>query len=174
MSLRRSHGSSSRKRSAASNVAPPQHSSEWKPTSSMVSRMGSMSGVRMRVAQSDWWPSRRVVSVMRTLRARMAVSWPPGRAQARPRYSRVRVSTLMCSPCSMKRGTCTTTPVWRVAGFVALGGVAADAGVGRRDEELHEVGRLHVERLAVEVCLLYTSDAADDLLCVDLGGRRII
>mgnify|MGYP007112055946 CR=1 FL=1 len=23
-------------------------------------------------------------------------------------------------------------------------------------------------------CLLYTSDAADDLLCVDTGGRRII
>ena len=27
---------------------------------------------------------------------------------------------------------------------------------------------------AVYTCLLYTSDAADDLLCVDLGGRRII
>ena len=26
----------------------------------------------------------------------------------------------------------------------------------------------------VNLCLLYTSDAADDLLCVDLGGRRII
>src|SRR5680860_1115876 len=26
----------------------------------------------------------------------------------------------------------------------------------------------------VVCCLLYTSDAADDLLCVDLGGRRII
>ena len=26
----------------------------------------------------------------------------------------------------------------------------------------------------VHTCLLYTSDAADDLLCVDLGGRRII
>src|SRR5450756_1782745 len=26
----------------------------------------------------------------------------------------------------------------------------------------------------VQGCLLYTSDAADDLLCVDLGGRRII
>ena len=26
----------------------------------------------------------------------------------------------------------------------------------------------------LSVCLLYTSDAADDLLCVDLGGRRII
>ena len=24
------------------------------------------------------------------------------------------------------------------------------------------------------VCLLYTSDAADDLLCVDFGGRRFI
>src|SRR5450756_3231729 len=29
-----------------------------------------------------------------------------------------------------------------------------------------------VEQLGI--CLLYTSDAADDLLCVDLGGRRII
>src|SRR5665213_2692741 len=29
------------------------------------------------------------------------------------------------------------------------------------------------ERVLAEPCLLYTSDAADDLLCVDLGGRRI-
>ena len=38
--------------------------------------------------------------------------------------------------------------------------------VGARDLEVHFPlpGR----------CLLYTSDAADDLLCVDLGGRRII
>src|SRR5450756_1843893 len=28
--------------------------------------------------------------------------------------------------------------------------------------------------MVVDICLLYTSDAADDLLCVDLGGRRII
>src|SRR5450756_1930966 len=28
-------------------------------------------------------------------------------------------------------------------------------------------------RCDVVPCLLYTSDAADDLLCVDLGGRRI-
>ena len=37
---------------------------------------------------------------------------------------------------------------------------------------------LHQLNIAVDVlritCLLYTSDAADDLLCVDLGGRRII
>ena len=31
------------------------------------------------------------------------------------------------------------------------------------------------DRITVyKACLLYTSDAADDLLCVDLGGRRII
>ena len=26
--------------------------------------------------------------------------------------------------------------------------------------------------IGVQDCLLYTSDAGDDLLCVDLGGRR--
>src|SRR5680860_657307 len=30
------------------------------------------------------------------------------------------------------------------------------------------------ELILKKFCLLYTSDAADDLLCVDLGGRRII
>src|SRR5680860_1131790 len=30
-----------------------------------------------------------------------------------------------------------------------------------------------VQDLLESLCLLYTSDAADDLLCVDLGGRRI-
>ena len=30
------------------------------------------------------------------------------------------------------------------------------------------------DKLNPYTCLLYTSDAADDLLCVDLGGRRII
>src|SRR5450756_3258058 len=34
---------------------------------------------------------------------------------------------------------------------------------------------LSTERVEIRyTCLLYTSDAADDLLCVDLGGRRII
>ena len=46
-----------------------------------------------------------------------------------------------------------------------------------------EVVRIYGKRWDIEVffkmtksylCLLYTSDAADDLLCVDLGGRRII
>src|SRR5450756_2886830 len=34
--------------------------------------------------------------------------------------------------------------------------------------------RGHFRRAHRWGCLLYTSDAADDLLCVDLGGRRII
>src|SRR5450756_1082427 len=33
---------------------------------------------------------------------------------------------------------------------------------------------LEVDTKCSWICLLYTSDAADDLLCVDLGGRRII
>ena len=31
-----------------------------------------------------------------------------------------------------------------------------------------------VQELGGDICLLYTSDAADDLRCVELGGRRII
>src|SRR5450756_3247238 len=42
-------------------------------------------------------------------------------------------------------------------------------------QALKEVHALtHVLVRVVRTCLLYTSDAADDLLCVDLGGRRII
>src|SRR5450756_887501 len=44
-----------------------------------------------------------------------------------------------------------------------------------RDEVVDDGRELLLSRREDEViCLLYTSDAADDLLCVDLGGRRII
>ena len=36
------------------------------------------------------------------------------------------------------------------------------------------VVRLNYSFTKNAICLLYTSDAADDLLCVALGGRRII
>ena len=49
-----------------------------------------------------------------------------------------------------------TTPVFSVA----------DVGEQREINVYSEVDK--------SICLLYTSDAADDLLCVDLGGRRII
>eukprot|EP00657_Telonema_sp_P-1_P008102 TRINITY_DN286_c0_g1_i12.p1 TRINITY_DN286_c0_g1~~TRINITY_DN286_c0_g1_i12.p1 ORF type:complete len:101 (+),score=32.27 TRINITY_DN286_c0_g1_i12:253-555(+) len=45
-------------------------------------------------------------------------------------------------------------------------GVSAGAGAQQ------DTG-MDLEEIVV-TCLLYTSDAADDLLCVDLGGRRII
>ena len=38
----------------------------------------------------------------------------------------------------------------------------------------HLSGRLLLQREAYKVCLLYTSDAADERSSVDLGGRRII
>ena len=64
----RSHGSSDRKRSATSYVAPPHASSDH---SSGVVRAtwpatASRSRVRTRVASSDWWASRKVVSVTAT------------------------------------------------------------------------------------------------------------
>ena len=37
-----------------------------------------------------------------------------------------------------------------------------------------ESGRDFIDELDYNICLLYTSDAADDTPCVDLGGRRII
>ena len=51
------------------------------------------------------------------------------------------------------------------------------------DDEPAHGGRCHPDRrqagrraaaAASARCLLYTSDDADDLLCVDLGGRRLI
>ena len=46
----------------------------------------------------------------------------------------------------------------------------ADGG-GREVDHQRALG---VDLARVFGCLLYTSDAADDLLCVDLGGSRII
>ena len=35
-------------------------------------------------------------------------------------------------------------------------------------------GTIPFDKGWIKICLLYTSDAADDMQCVDLGGRRII
>ncbi len=43
-----------------------------------------------------------------------------------------------------------------------------------RDEFVHGVLNERGERQFPTTVSLYTSDAADDMQCVDLGGRRII
>src|SRR5450756_2607358 len=72
----------------------------------------------------------------------------------------------------------------RVGIFTRRAGQAGGRGRdGVRHEHAHDVFvcavNIHARLAQVldesyEICLLYTSDAADDLLCVDLGGRRII
>eukprot|EP00657_Telonema_sp_P-1_P011323 TRINITY_DN6351_c0_g1_i1.p1 TRINITY_DN6351_c0_g1~~TRINITY_DN6351_c0_g1_i1.p1 ORF type:complete len:131 (-),score=18.69 TRINITY_DN6351_c0_g1_i1:8-400(-) len=47
-------------------------------------------------------------------------------------------------------------------------------GVGRRIVKGNTSSTRFEGNRLYFVCLLYTSDAVDDLLCVDLGGRRII
>ena len=43
------------------------------------------------------------------------------------------------------------------------------------DEQLESMfNQMEDQLMTIETCLLYTSDAADDTPCVDLGGRRII
>src|SRR5659263_624413 len=81
-------------------------------------------------------------------------------------------------------------PVHTTGGITVLyGNIAPDGAIvksaGVSDDMLSSTGTARVfnsENDAMHAilsgnikdCLLYTSDAADDLLCVDLGGRRII
>src|SRR5450756_919873 len=56
-------------------------------------------------------------------------------------------------------------------------GIVFDIGFGKfdhhqKDARIRENGVPYAAFGLLWHCLLYTSDAADDLLCVDLGGRR--
>src|SRR5665213_31257 len=68
--------------------------------------------------------------------------------------------------------------------FCAIGGIpkrpmagiaAAGASLTGTDKTLYAIDCNALQQVIPHecFCLLYTSDAADDLLCVDLGGRRI-
>src|SRR5450756_703272 len=63
---------------------------------------------------------------------------------------------------------------------VVAGGRVLGKAAGEQEAAEHLrllAGRRHEVYSGLHLCspcLLYTSDAADDLLCVDLGGRRII
>src|SRR5450756_3110296 len=71
--------------------------------------------------------------------------------------------------------------IWSVSTLLRRSGVTMPVCVEKASMAVspyRSEGALSVPRTAVAAatagCLLYTSDAADDLLCVDLGGRRII
>ena len=51
-----------------------------------------------------------------------------------------------------------------------LGGACGHAGLFSCVKDVSHF----MEMVLNDGCLLYTSDAADDLLCVDIGGSRII
>eukprot|EP00657_Telonema_sp_P-1_P009728 TRINITY_DN3968_c0_g2_i1.p1 TRINITY_DN3968_c0_g2~~TRINITY_DN3968_c0_g2_i1.p1 ORF type:complete len:321 (-),score=59.12 TRINITY_DN3968_c0_g2_i1:8-970(-) len=61
--------------------------------------------------------------------------------------------------------------LWRV---LSVGTISREYMLRRALDEVGPKLLELCEKVEKLVCLLYTSDAADDLLCVDLGGRRII
>src|SRR5450756_2953738 len=63
--------------------------------------------------------------------------------------------------------------VWRSQFIFAIGNVFGLGPIGLIKLAAF-FGTLKLAVASICACLLYTSDAADDLLCVDLGGRRII
>src|SRR5680860_1895115 len=71
---------------------------------------------------------------------------------------------LQASECPDRPRLCVRRPVPLLPTDGVRRGLQSDQGP-------HRAGRA---RRPLLCCLLYTSDAADDLLCVDLGGRRII
>ena len=71
---------------------------------------------------------------------------------------------------SLNEGVFTVDSDWRITSF----NLAAERITGVPSEEALGKACSDVFHADICDCLLYTSDAADDLLCVDLGGRRLI
>ena len=62
--------------------------------------------------------------------------------------------------------------LYSVSGNIAILTINRPERRNALDAETLEQINILLDR--AESCLLYTSDAADDMQCVDLGGRRII
>src|SRR5450756_1907582 len=68
--------------------------------------------------------------------------------------------------------------VWGIGDIFRGFGLNSVAKIGNTEISIEQFRQYYTERLQQlsrqvgrPICLLYTSDAADDLLCVDLGGR---
>ena len=88
---------------------------------------------------------------------------------AEAEHRRARCSRIAYMPQGLGRNLYPTLSVFENADFFAR-----LFGHGRQERERRIGQLLSATGLTPFACLLYTSDAADDLLCVDLGGRRII
>src|SRR5450756_3160816 len=75
------------------------------------------------------------------------------------------------SSCSLARVPDVTCKEVRMAQSLTHDVLILGAGLAGLRAAVEICSRLD-GRVDVGICLLYTSDAADDLLCVDLGGRR--
>ena len=75
-------------------------------------------------------------------------------------------------------GTITVTPASQTGLSAGIVGCYMKFSNGTRDDyaliTAYDGSVITLSHPHYNFCLLYTSDAADDLLCVDLGGRRII
>src|SRR5665213_4550873 len=87
----------------------------------------------------------------------------------------VAVAGAMALPATVA-GASSPSKLWVNTSAVPVGGTGtscAHPGYQSVQGAINNAGNFGAT-VEVCTCLLYTSDAADDLLCVDLGGRRII
>src|ERR1035437_179790 len=114
---------------------------------------GSISAVRIRVAHSDWWASRRVVSVMPMRLARKTPlpcsPWPRPALDARDVAAGARVDPHELAFLDEQRHLDHDPRLEGGRLGASLGGIAAQAWVGLGDGHLHVIGRLDHGRHAV-------------------------
>src|SRR5450756_3178802 len=92
--------------------------------------------------------------------------------QIRERMMHDHWRTTDCVMCIRRRASNQAT-IHQVAGEVVASGVVQARCIDLSKTATLDPAVQDVPVAAdVRICLLYTSDAADDLLCVDLGGRR--
>src|SRR5450756_314538 len=106
-----------------------------------------------------WQATEREKNAIVPIRAVFIVFWCRGGAM-RPESERVQLGVGV--------GEVTHLPYHALC-LLSDHGEAGRLGVETTGAEPHQLQAHRSEKLT---CLLYTSDAADDLLCVDLGGRR--
>src|SRR5665811_2626236 len=92
----------------------------------------------------------------------------------------VRFRRRRAEPDEMKGTSMTTATILEseeTVSLIASDKVEGTAVYGTDQKKIGKLERAMIDKISGKVayaCLLYTSDAADDLTRVDLGGRRII